>query len=232
VHGYASTDPAIPSDAPPALEFVYVLVDMPRFAPNADQRQVGKWRLTVDDAKDMSKAFNEQARQNHAALALSVRGYTLAQDTVVATPQPGKLAQLQKLQDRIATSFESEGFDGVSEAAFKAKSGMTIRDMLEKAQGTGTPFGWKRSAPVKFAPFARVMINQRRPACARNDGAFAAYIVAVEPLAGAAADFGQVAVLIMGMGICSRTSSGAVRQFVAGLLDEASDEVLEELGKP
>ena len=72
-------------------------------------------------------------------------------------------------------------------------------------------------------------MNAKRPPCTRNGGLIAAYVFSVEPLPDAASDFGTIAVMAVGLGSCARNS--ATHEFMDGLLEIASEEILKGLEK-
>jgi hypothetical protein len=228
VHGYAATDPTISGDAPSALEFVHVLVGMPKHSRAGERKTVGDWVVYVDDARELDKGLNEQARRQRVPIVTDVTLYELERHTTHSVPQSAKLAGLERLQRAIARSLEDEGFEAVSDDDLKAHTGMSSREFAEQVM-KNVSFGWKQNAPVKFAPTLLILLNEKRPRCAKDGGAMAAYLMAVEPTPEVDADFGGIALFLVGMGECSRSSVSSTRTYINGLIEEATNQLLTTL---
>jgi hypothetical protein len=230
VHGYATTDPTLVGDAPTALEFVYVLTGMPPYGADYQFEIIGKWKVTIDPATLTTEGFNAEAKKSRAPIWMTTRAFSFKQNTTVATALSSKISNLTKLQGAIAHSLGYEGFDTMPDDELKAYTGMTPRQMVEKVTRDTVPFGQSRNAPVKLVENFKFLMNSKRPRCAKDSkGAIGAFVMASEPEDGVASDFGGVAVMIIGLGACSRTTITSTREYMDGLVEVVRDEVRTQL---
>lgn len=75
------------------------------------------------------------------------------------------------------------------------------------------------------------MFNERRPKCTKEKtgGAMAVYLASFQPIPEVTSDFGEVALIIAGLGECGRSYQTSTRAYVKGLIEESTDLLVSTL---
>lgn len=229
LHAYAPTDPSLAGAPPSAIEVVYLIAGAPVYSPATKTVKVGDWTVRVDHSKEQEEAFNREMRKKRAPLMIDMTTFDLESATTANPPISARLSFINDLQKAIQRSLEDEGFETQSESKIRAATGKSPAEMVEEISRS-IPFGARRNSPVKMAPTLIFLLNERRPQCARGgDGAMAAYLMAVQPVPDVRSDYGDVGLIILGMGACARSTTTSTRNYIDGLIDEATTQLVATL---
>jgi hypothetical protein len=230
VHGYATTDPSISNNAPSALEFVYVITNVPKYSSTSEQETIGNWLIHIDEDKELEEGYNREARKRRIPVMLDSTSYKLERSTTASVSQGAKLALAEGLQRVLAKSLEDEGFESISDDELQAKTGMSTTEMIKEITKR-MPFGTRQNLPLRLGPTLLILSNERRPKCTKDraGGAMAVYLMAIQPVPEVTSDFGSVGLMIAGLGECARTTTKSTRTYINGLIDESTSQLLTAL---
>lgn len=229
VHGYAFTDPTLPSSAASAIEFVHVQVGGSTYVSTAKPRTFGNWVVKVDDADRSDAGFNEEARKRHQPIIIDSINFQLENHTNQEISERTKKALIERLQKAIAQSFESEGFEVKSGTELEKVTGLTRKQMVDGII-MRMPFAMRDRARTRLSSDIIIMLSDTRPRCARNgNGALIAYLFFEQPLPDKKSDFGSLGLVLAGIASCSRVAVEATKTYMKGLIEEVTEVVSSSL---
>lgn len=230
-HGFGQTDPAIRDGLPSAVEVVYVLVNATaRRSVPLETRSAGAFRVEVDDTAGFERDLNEQFRRAGAPMRSSIMGYTLERDGAHGMTLSAKISLIGSLHDSVADMLADEGFDQLSDAEIRDATGKRREDLLAEYTRS-VPFGSRDSVTAqKPVPSFRFLFNDTELRCMRNGrGAIMIGLMGFEPRQGVQRDFGSIALLVNRLGACAEGVEA--RTYAAGLLEKATSQIVEALGR-
>lgn len=226
IHGYASLDPALSAFGRGAIEFVNFNVGTVSDEKKAAPLSIGEWLVTIDEMVPMTDAMNEELRKRKLPVKFDGIAFELNQnESSPRMDDTGKLHNLESLQDALTDFLIEEGFERMSDSVLEEEAGFSAQDFVAEVTKR-LPFGSNRRVTIhdKF----NVLLRESPPSCARSGkGAMGAYVFAIRPAPLVKSDFGEVSVMIIGIGACSshsRRQRTYVEGLTAGLKEQATSE--------
>lgn len=215
MHGFAVPDPTLNSGAG-VVEIVYLVVTA---RPGLSGRPIvdearnaigGAWLLTVDDARDTERETNAALEQQGAPLYYDMTNYEVKRLGSAPADNRDRRQVLASWERALRTRLEDEGFEYVSDARLRAETGSGYAEMRRQlTSGPQAPFGSRQNIERMVGDEMHILINEDI-ACA-YDGLMMAMIVGMNSTTRSPLDYGDVGVIIAGVGACSSPSRNTER---------------------
>lgn len=228
-HGYASTAPSIAGEAPSALEYVYLLIGTTPYASNDKKQTIGDWVVNVDESEEADKEFSKEFRKRNIPMIINSTSYHLENLAGSNYSLSEKLKLIDGLQNVIVKGYEDEGFEEMSDDYLKSETGRN-RDELITDFAKLIPYG--TAVPMKLGRTIHILMNEKRPSCTRNGaGVVGVYLFSFQPVSEVESDFGDIVIMVAGIGDCSKSLRASTTTYMKGLVEVATELVTSELVK-
>lgn len=223
-HGFARTSPEVSKRGPNAIE--YVVFSDGKGAELAARTTHGNWRLRVDTSPDSAAQFVKAIKRNGLDAYLASVDIDIQRSPRASTLSK-KSALLDELSDVVASKFEDEGFEEMSDEDLKRNTGKTREEMIETVV-KGVSFGARHLMNGRM-PQVRLLMKTSGLSCTRGGrGAIGGYLFTFEGEKDVQVDFGSISAMVLGFGSCA-SSVNSSREYVRNLAEETKQAFLNEL---
>jgi hypothetical protein len=228
-HGFARVDPSIASSEAKAIEFVYFIYGATSPSDNLPLRTIGPWHIRVQRGGEFDAEFQKALTANHVPVMVGSAFFDITRESDTALSAAAKNRLISKFEDRIADGLTNEGFEPVPDEELTDTDGNSIEDQLRQLiRQKFTPFGLQAKAR-EFGGLI-VMRKTRQLNCVSNRGIVMAIIASMKPIPNVASDYGNIGLILEGVGTCGPGSSTAKR-YLTNLTADAERWVTDEVEK-
>jgi hypothetical protein len=195
-------------------------------ATGARSEQIGHWLLEIDPMTEMIAKFREDVEAARAPIILQAASFDLKYDGDGAPSDPTKRATAARWSRVIIDALKLSGLRTMDGPGVTPQQRQQIDEMRQKMIER-MPFGMRSQARSQIGDIV-LLFDDRVAPCARIDGAYAAFIMMINPQSGVASDYGSIGVFAIGMGACGERGGYAERR-LGSTLNRAHRALIRDL---
>ena len=200
-----------------------------RLAAQTNRESPLAWRVEVDQMTELFKALRDMTRKSQAPVLVDGLSFKITRIGQSAISTATKQELTVRWQRIMVGELVSEDFENLSDELLQEKTGLTIekmREMIIKAQ----PFGMREMTKAQMGKDFFFLVNEEPEPCGGGNGAMVATVAALNALENVQSDYGNVVVMLVGVGDCDVHNLEA-RRYIKRIKEQLHQALLAKLGQ-
>ena len=211
--------------------FAWLIVAAPSSMAAEPISTVGVWNVQVDTMAELLRTARQATSGALEAPLWDGISFDISRRERVRVTSDAQHALISSWLNAIAEKLvDAEEFEDPTDDELQEKVGMTKAQMYERLVSS-QPFGQRQIAKQRAASDFHFLLREDATQCGGSVGGIGALVLGWYPIEGVQTEYGNVALLLFGIGDCGRQNPRA-RRYLSRIKREAKEVLYETLEGP